>query len=261
MDDEVVRVPITGEERARSMERLIDLRRQVDQHPANDLSKHWRAGGRSYDIFARNFQELVGVLNAARGEDLAVELFQNVRPPLVREQYFAEVDQRLHNFVASAQSLVEHTRNMIRRRYAEGSELRTLYEQRVRATFPNSPVAMFVQDLRDYTLHKELPVPGTTVTMSAATPPTAELRLETGRLLAWKRGWSPPAKTYLEAAGEYVVLVDAVTEYGRLVEKFYAWLDAERRRVHADELAAFESLVAAHNDLFERLRPTEPPGS
>jgi hypothetical protein len=45
---------------------------------------------------------------ASTNEELAVELIQNARPPIVRERFHAVATQRLHNYLASAQSLVEH---------------------------------------------------------------------------------------------------------------------------------------------------------
>lgn len=68
-------------------------------------------------VFVPNLRELRALLEAAStNEELAFELIQNVREPTVREQFHAQTTQRLPNYLASAQSLVDHVRRLMRDR-------------------------------------------------------------------------------------------------------------------------------------------------
>lgn len=61
-----------------------------------------------------NWRELLAVLDAPNSNTaLAMELVQNVREPQVRDRYRATLDQKLHNYLASAFTLVDHVRRIV----------------------------------------------------------------------------------------------------------------------------------------------------
>jgi hypothetical protein len=202
----------------------FDLERQIKGHASQPIVDGLNIIGRAADIFLRNTIELRQLLEAAvRSDELAAELFQNVRPPVARVEFLAQVDQRLHNYVAALKSLVEHTRKQVRKLYGSDAEFLVQYRKNVVQPFAESPVAMFLQDLRDFVLHNGLPLTGAHVTITESRA-SGEVLLDTAALLRW-RGWTDEAKTYLNQAGERALLRDAVDEYSAIYQRSYGWLN------------------------------------
>jgi hypothetical protein len=70
------------------------------------------------------------------------------------DQFLGEIDRLLHNFLAAAKTLVDHTRRIMNEAY-DGSDLMTQYSAEVERLFSDGPPT-FVQDLRNYFLHYDL---------------------------------------------------------------------------------------------------------
>lgn len=136
---------------------------EMRAHPGGKAHLRWEGVMRTLDVHERNGRELGELLGrVANSPELGIEMFQNTAPPIVREQIEAEVDQRLHNHVASAATLVDHTRRMLTK--YEDTRFFDAFEAR-RSSISNSRVARFIKDLRNYSLHRELPFVGNTVTI------------------------------------------------------------------------------------------------
>lgn len=105
---------------------------RIYEHPGHKEYLELQALERSIlGVFMPNLRELVQLLDAAAtNEELAFELIQNVREPVVRDRFYAEATQRLHNYLASASSLVDHVRHLLRDRQAQS--LRSLSVARKR---------------------------------------------------------------------------------------------------------------------------------
>lgn len=113
-----------------------------------------------------------------------------------------EPARRLHNFLASAGMLVDHTRSHIDRVYGKHS-FREEYQQKMEDAFVSSDLAQFVQDLRNYNLHYALPMSWTELNLSISSEALPTLSgisfsLSTDELLKWNK-WSAGAKRFLEA--------------------------------------------------------------
>lgn len=80
-------------------------------------------------------------------------LLWDVRNRALMEVFLEEIARRLHNYVASARSLVEHTRIAVRETEPVGTPARAQYDERIRVDFADSPESRFVQDLRVFLLH------------------------------------------------------------------------------------------------------------
>jgi hypothetical protein len=165
-----------------------------------------------------------------------------------------EVTVRLHNFVASVMTLVEHTRILVRSRWS-GSEFFEEYDQRIER-FRTSPVARLVQDMRDYTLHRKLPVTGAQI--SSTGPPM--VFLDVPQLIVWK-GWTKEAQEYLRQAGDAVPLRPLIDEYEQLAEDLYTWMERRIREIHAEdweELQELEERLAELEELDRQGEGTTP---
>src|SRR5438445_7621838 len=108
----------------------------------------------SHNIFHANFQELKNACALAENPSAGLEIMSDQGGSGVR--LHMEVNRLFHNFLAGAQTLVEHTRNFVREHYPSGP-LRVAYDQKVEAEFSNDGLSRFIQDLRNYMLHRGLP--------------------------------------------------------------------------------------------------------
>ena len=109
----------------------------------------------SLNIFRRNAQELLAATHNVRDSDYGLQLMA-VDNREASQQAHREINRFVHNFAASAMTLVEHTRNFMREHY-EGTAIKIAYDDRIIATFASEPVVQFVQNLRNYFVHKGLP--------------------------------------------------------------------------------------------------------
>lgn len=187
----------------------------------------------SRGLVTRNYKRVAAVAEKLTTLPHATELMSVTNRHLLHA-HLTELAYSLHNFAASAKSLVEHTRRTVRFVFPSGYPE---YESRVVERFKDSGELMFVQDLRNFILHRDLP---NTRIEARLTPTTAEfsLPLETSDLLEWDR-WSPKARGFIEAAGSSIDLGAVVHNYAAAVDESYDWLlrDLEEKlRPEIDEL-------------------------
>jgi hypothetical protein len=169
------------------------------------------------------------LLTAARNQDM----LHNVQIDVLR---------RLHNFVASTQSLIDHTRRIHDKLYGD-SGIFPEYKAQVDARFVNDPLSQFVQRLRQYCQHYKAPDIGIKVSVQGAEGGFVERRvvfLGLGNLREFD-GWNTPAKLYMNGLPEEVDVLGVVTQYRDKVIEFYRWFQFRQLEIHASELARFEA--------------------
>lgn len=223
------------------------VEREMAAHPGRRAHDEWEGLRRMATVHTRNASEFLGVLNAL-GEDpvLAMEMVQNVRPPEVRDAVTGEIDQRLHNYVASTVSLIDQTRRLMDR--YSNSSMRAEYERRKNDVIAK-PVVGFVGDLRNYALHRALPVIDHSVSFTANREFRSQVQLSTSALYHWD-GWKSVAKCYLEDAGEAVELREAVTDHVAVIEETWEWVFAQHRGLHRADIVGCNELVNEYNWLL-----------
>lgn len=189
-------------------------------------------------VFQRNYDELKGQLRAATAPEAVFRLWATSNRAQF-ELVTKEIDRLFHNFVASAKSLVDHTRNVIRDRY-EATAFWAEYTAKVDECFASDPLVAFVHDARNYTLHYRLTVTWghLKVTMSEkqVAEATSYFYLNAAPLLRWK-GWSPRARAHIQTAGVEIVLEPTADAYHQRVRAFHSWLHTRLRDIHRDDLA------------------------
>ncbi|MDT8992655.1 hypothetical protein RQP54_17420 [Curvibacter sp. APW13] len=225
-----------------------DLFRQIRDSAGSGYLNRAHQRSFSLNVFQMNALELIEATQRVKDPDQGIVLMMEKNREAGRQAH-RELNRHVHNFASSAMTLVEHTRVFMRKHYAE-TDLYATYEKQVTATFAQSPVAQFVQGLRNYMLHRGLP--SSSMFMKFATDPgatdgsgTAEagVHYDTASLLDWD-GWKPVARTYLEQAGEHLDLHESAQEYLTLVNQFHGWLDASLAAHHRSDLQELDQLQA-----------------
>ena len=217
-----------------------------------------RSHGRTFslNIFQRNAEELIEATRNVRDPDQGLQLMA-VTNREAGQQAHREISRLVHNFVAGSMTLIEHTRQFVREHYA-GTTVESAYHDRVKANFGSEPVAKFVQDLRNYMLHKGLPpsqmfieFDNTSNDFGVGGELTTGVRYETAALLNWD-GWTAPARTYVAAAGEHLDIHAFAETYLEKVLLFHGWLEAELQQFHSADLAQLQAMQEAYARLAEQ---------
>lgn len=226
-----------------------------------------RAHQRSFslNVFQMNAVDLMEAAHRVKDSDEGLALMMERNSEAGRQAH-REINRHVHNFVSSALTLVEHTRVFMRKHY-EGTEFFAAYERQVTATFAHSPVAQFVQGLRNYMLHRGLP--NSSMYMTFRSDPIASdssgtmktgVHFETASLLDWT-DWKPMARAYLETAGEQLELYEFSQEYLVLVLQFQGWLDTALTSHHLpdiQELGQLQTQLHAMTPMRQAAATMEP---
>jgi len=109
----------------------------------------------SLNIFAGNTESLLQALNKL-GDPMEYAKSLSSGDSESRHQVLREVSRLFHNFLAGAMTLVDHTRVFVDEFYL-GTEVHKEFKARVNREFAQNPLTRFVQDLRNYMIHRGLP--------------------------------------------------------------------------------------------------------
>jgi len=203
-------------------------------------------------VFQRNFEELRNLLLKHSDVKEAIRLRGVGKKPEMRVSLY-EIARLLHNFVASAKSLIEHTRVIYREIYKGGEEFPE-YQKEVDRRFANNPLAQFVEDLRDYCLHYELPTISSVLHFSGLSPTPlfeSKIELKIEELNKYSK-WSHLAKEYLSSQNKPVNLLNVTDEYYALVKDFHIWFQSRQREIHSQEFAKVASIYQKIEDLKKK---------
>lgn len=187
-----------------------DLFRKITDSAGSSYLNRAHQRSFSLNVFQMNVVEFTEAAQRVKDPDQGMALMIEKNREVGR-QADRELNRHVHNFVSSALTLVDHTRVFMMKHYA-GTELMVAYERQVVTTFAQSPVAQFVQVLRNYMMHRGLPSSSMfmkfTTSLGAVDGSGTEetgVHYDTVSLLDWK-DWKPVARTYLEQAGEHLDL-------------------------------------------------------
>jgi hypothetical protein len=226
--------------------RIEELRAQILASPDRKLVIEYELLARTYGVFKGNANELRTYLEKHNDPAVALPMWDlNHRERL--NDFLDEVGRLLHNYLAAVGSLRDHTR-ILWRSYLETDT----YDEKVQATFIESGCCVFVQHLRNYTLHAQMPI---TRAQIDGTEDTMDFSVKLSRpdLLRWSK-WPPRAKEYLLGqSADAIDLEEVVTEYECAVRKFYDWFGfAFRERTH-DSFRRHQWLLEAHREALADL--------
>lgn len=211
----------------------------------------------------RELRELVNCSTVARAESLAapIGIFNgNLRDLLqVFEVQVStgtdfrllglEIARLIHNFVASAQTLIDHTRRLYNSCYKETGTFPT-YQDRVDSSFANDPISRFVKGMRNFFEHYEVPPIQFSSEHSIGHRSSTRILLPVSGLKKFK-GWHVLAAKYIETEGAAVDLRFVIDKYAATVREFYNWFYEQLSEIHAADLARIEAKQAEIRELQE----------
>ena len=214
--------------------RIVELGNEIEQLPGFKLYHQDLKGlDISLYIFNRNYTDLRNIITFITTDPRGA-IFYTVENRYQLEEFGYDVICRIHNYVAAAKSLVDHTHNLYGKLY-EDTNLFPEYQERVDNEFKYDPLSKFVQDLRRYCQHFKSPIVMFRTTVDGNGRPIRNISIPLDDLQAFK-DWSAPAKKYLRTIQEKVDVLEVATAYRDKVNAFHSWFRSRQEEIHADEL-------------------------
>lgn len=172
----------------------------------------------SFRVFDGNYHELIQYLEYPH------EQSEN------QEALIDETSRLLHNFLASAGSLVDHTRVIILKKLYSNHEFKDVYQKKLQEDLGNKHERNLIQNLRNYTLHETLPILVLQNSFSDNLLFSIQIDVKT---LKESEYWKPleGSEDYLNKLGDSTRLEDLVKEYYDLIKNFYTWLTEQQHYI------------------------------
>jgi hypothetical protein len=217
---------------------ISQLMKELPDMPEYHLYVELQQFNNSIYIFDRNFDELHKLIQFLTNDPRVNELYWLENRDKL-QMFSREVSRLLHNFVAAAMSLIEHTRRLDEKLYRDRGRFPD-YQKRVDKEFTHDPLARFVKDLRRYCQHRKLPILAFTSSLKSSKDRlTRTITLPREEIEAFD-DWSADAKKYLNTIKDEVNILEVATSYRNKVIKFYEWFQLRQEEIHSEELKRFQ---------------------
>jgi hypothetical protein len=195
-----------GREKAHRLEQeLFELSEQIEATERHRIQAKIRGLRSSYYVFESNYRWLVRALDYFGRIEVFMDLWREDNRPKL-ESFIDKVTRLLHNFLASAKSLVDHTR-VFKNKMTKGHRFKKVYQEKVDRDLKHSPLVCFVQDLRNYVLHKQLPIASAQLSLKGGGGTITEygstIKLDVNELREWDE-WKPESRMYLDSLDDKV---------------------------------------------------------
>lgn len=213
-------------------QRILELMDQMEASRGHKIDVALRGLNWSIYNFETNYQELRQALIEVTQDPETMPLAFLQNRNLLHEAQ-QEISRLLHNFLAAAKSLVDHTRNITNDFYRDVERKKQLQE-RIDQTFTNDPLTQFIQGLRNYSLHYHLPFLGYRLSFGVGKDLKRDIGLNVETLREWG-GWKAPAKRYLDGAGKRIELLPAIESYRNKTKAYYEWFGVDIRELYEED--------------------------
>jgi hypothetical protein len=231
----------------------FELQQQFLAMPEHKLLMELDGLQMSIWLFEQNYIELKAIVAQIVHAQQSMQL-TTPNNRMLFDAFIYELTRRLHNFTASAASLLNHTERLYKRHYKKKG-LFPEYETKLKTHFA-WPVARFVEGLRDYMAHFRLPgiALETRILDFGIERMSHQLTIPKKSLLEYR--WEPDVKKFIETyADKSIDIWHAVDNYHRHVLKFYEWFATKQREIHRKEYAM---VSRAQEELLALMAPEVP---
>ena len=196
----------------------------------------------SIEIFNGNYDELLEQLVRHNTPEFYMSLRSQGKEKL--HKYQREISRYLHNYFASAVSLIDHTRVHHKELYKENSRFLD-YQNEIDARFVNNPLSSFVKDLRQYFQHYKIPMMSSSISINKDDKDfTVKLLLSLEELMNFS-GWNSFSKKFINEQGKSIDLIAVVLEYHLLIKDFYEWFGQRQYDIHKQDREKVDELEQA----------------
>lgn len=202
----------------------------------------------SLELFRRNHQKLSSLLKGFESSE-PLRFLGNVND-WKRQELMKEVMFSLHDFVAAATSLVNHSRVLYNDLYREAGVFPE-YKDEIRKRFASDPAVQFLHCLRNMAQHYRLPNVNFTTAIRTDGRILVSVELLKSDLVKFS-GWNVHARRYLDEVVEKCDLSSLVEEYHTKVIDYYRWLVDRQQRLHQADMQRLREVQDAE---LQRQKP------
>lgn len=200
-------------------------------------------------IFKENYTQLATYFNIQTNPKKSQEIhFSENREELRKIQL--ETLRFLHNFLAAAQSLIDHTRNFVNELYDENELFKDEFSKKIDETFTNNEIAVFIKSFRQYLQHYKAPNISTVTNLQMIEGKfERKVMISIEDLLKFS-GWRSLAKKFILKHEKNIDLQFVTREYYSTVNDFYSWFSDRQNQIHKKEFDEMEKyrlqMIDAH---------------
>jgi len=231
-------------------QKIVDLYEKLTSMPEYKVLEKIKSLEMSKYVFQSNYSDLNKLLTA-RVDVNKIRGLREADRRLQKTATLFEITRLLHNFVASVQSFIQHTRILYREIYRK-TEIFPEYQSELERRFTKSPLVQFVEDLRDYCLHFQAPPVCSSLYWSQINAVyNTGVKLDTNELSKYSK-WSPAGKKYLANQSNPIDLLSVVDEYYALVMDFCNWFQSRQKEIHSAEIARINALEEEIQSLLKQ---------
>lgn len=202
-------------------------------------------------IAGENHKELKSFIDACDTPENRYNIFDELKAM----QMGREITRLLHNFLASSKSSFVCIDWLVKAHYGE-SQFAADYFKEERDRFRGNPLAGFIEEFRNFTVHFSYP-PIQTEYRNMLDPETNQ---RTERLaffvdtkpLQVRRNWDK-GKKYLDKAGDLIDIELMVDDYFSQVESFHRWIHHHFEVWHKSDIDWLNKMTARLNELLPEM--------
>jgi hypothetical protein len=193
------------------------------------LSRGRREVTDTFVIFRHNALAAISYEESLNTSPLKLMGLWSPKEPQPPDEMFRPAAILLHNVLASATTLIDHTRNHVRRCYHHHSFYEA-YNQKVQTVFAQQDLPQFIQGLRNFTMHHSLPITSATVSLAPNVSHRHRFQLERDRLLE-DFDWNQAARAFVTRQEAKFAIFPLIRDYQQAVTDFHVWREAEEQKL------------------------------
>lgn len=243
-----------NEDSENPIERIVRLRDEARAHPGAAPAGTIRRLNDPYRLLLwPNARELDQHLDLFSRHETALPLM-DIRYRERLDKYLEEVLRLVHNLVAAVGTTIDHNRRTLRKAYPQESlhpvwcAFRTSIEP-----FQQDGELRFVQDLRDFVLHRALPDAVANMHWNRDSGTDYSIRFNSVTLLEWDR-WSASTRAFIEQSGESLTFRPSVQRYIAATNTVRRSLTRAIEAHHKEDLRGWRAIASEHDHVVEEQR-------
>ena len=229
--------------------KILDLHDEITKSEGWRIKTKIRTLELSYYTFKQNNNELKNLLEMYCGNSELAEQLINPERSYEFDSFMAEITRLFHNYLAAAKTLIDHTRKFFQDEY-KNSNFEREYNEKINETFTHSTISKFIQDIRNYSLHRTLPVSSATIEYVPGKDITHRINLDGEELIKWDK-WTKKGKDYLKQKGKRIDMLQMIEEYSIKVVSFQNWFNNKQQEIHKIDLDHLYRMQLKYNVLYE----------
>jgi len=227
---------------------IIELRHRIDESKGKDVRSTLFSLKTTYLVFEKNYRELKTTIGKYNKGEVSLIPYMLPEKKSDADNIFIEITRVFYNYLSSALSLRDHERS-IRNCENEDSAFVRNNDDKVKKLFIDVPKARFIQDLRNYTVHRSLPITGAEVKVNQEKQ-TQKVFIDAVKIKKW-HGWTSVPKKYLKTIDKHIDIEEISDDYFDRATSFYKWFSDEYRILYSCNLSELGKLEKRWDEIHK----------